>query len=135
MTHRAGSRSTFGAIMAIAAGVALAGCIGQVSAHPIGPSAPDAAPIDGAAPAERPGLRVATVTEDRNLDGVDRAAYLVAAEPIATTEAPPFVCQIMDMGAGGADIATTDGAPSNEAGTPRGTNFAARREAFLAAAP
>jgi hypothetical protein len=128
MTRRARSRSTFGAIMAITAGVALAGCIGQVSAHPIGHAAPEAAPIDGAAPAERPGLRVATVSDDRNLDGVDRAAYLLVAVPPTTTEAPPFVCEIMDMGAGG-------GAASNEAGTQRGTNLAARKEALVAAGP
>ena len=88
MTRRAGSGRAFGLIVAMAAGVALAGCIGQVNAHPV----------------DRP----APVAEDRDLDGVGHGAYLVvAAVPTATPEPPPFVCEIMDMDAG-----ATDGTPA-----------------------
>jgi len=127
MTRRARSARIVGAIMAIAAGVALAGCIGQVSAHPIGHAAQDPAPTLATAPAGRPSLRVATASDDRALDGVEYAAYLVTDVLAASSEAAPFVCPIMDRGAGGD--------ASNETGAPRGTEFDARREAFLAAAP
>jgi hypothetical protein len=109
MTRRAGSGRVLGALMAIAAGVAFAGCIGQVSAHRIGRPVPDAGPSAGAAPDEHPIVRVAPVTNDRDLDGVERAAYVVAAVPAATTEAPPFVCEIMDMDTGSGEETTADG--------------------------
>jgi hypothetical protein len=92
MTRRARSGRVLRAIAVFAAGVALAGCIGQVSAHPIGHPAQDAGPV----------------TDDRHLDGVGHAAYLtVVAVPAATEEAPPFVCEIMDM-----DVGATDGTPA-----------------------
>jgi hypothetical protein len=111
MTRRAASGRAFGAIAMIAAGAAVAGCIGQASAHSIGRPVPDGGPVVGAAPDEHPIVRVAPVTghRDRDLDGVDRAVSLVTAVPAATPEAPPFVCEIMDMDAGSVDAATADG--------------------------
>ena len=52
-------------------------------------------------------LRIGPIRDDRDLDGFGHAAYLsVVAVPAATEEAPPFVCEIMDMDAG-----VTDGTP------------------------
>jgi hypothetical protein len=108
MTRRARSGGALRAIAVFAAGVALAGCIGQVSAHPIGHPALDAGPVAGAAGDHHPVIRVEPVTDDRDLDGVAHAAYLtVVAVPAATEEAPPFVCEIMDM-----DVGATDGTPA-----------------------
>jgi hypothetical protein len=107
MTGRAGSGRALGAIVAITAAVALAGCIGQVSAHPIGRPAQAAGPVVGAAGHEHVLVSAGPPRDDRDLDGVAHAAYLtVVAVPAATEEAPPFVCEIMDM-----DSGTTDSTP------------------------
>ena len=110
MTRRARSDralATILAIEAIAIGFALAGCIGQVSAHPIGHPAQGAGPVAGAVGHEHALVSTAPVRDDRDLDGVAHAAYLtVGAVPAAAEAAPPFVCEIMDM-----DMGTTDGTP------------------------
>ena len=90
-----------------AAGVALAGCIGQVSAHPIGHPAQDAGPAVGGAGDDHPVVRGAPLADDRHLDGVGHAAYLTVVAVPAASEAPPFVCEIMDM-----DVGATDGTPA-----------------------
>jgi hypothetical protein len=96
MARRALSDRALATILAseaIAIGFALAGCIGQVSAHPIGHEHV----LSSAGPTR----------DDRDLDGVARAAYLtVVAVPAAAEAAPPFVCEIMDM-----DARVTDGTP------------------------
>jgi hypothetical protein len=107
MTRRARSGRALRAIAGFAAGVALAGCIGQVSAHPIGHPALDAGPVAGAAGDHHPVIRVEPVTDDRDLDGVAHAAYLTVVAVPAASEAPPFVCEIMDM-----DVGATDDTPA-----------------------
>jgi hypothetical protein len=85
----------------------LAGCIGQVSAHPIGHPAGDPGPVAGAAGDHHAVIRVAPVRDDRDLDGVAHAAYLgVVTVPAATADAPAFVCELMDT-----DMGATDGTP------------------------
>jgi hypothetical protein len=110
MTGRARSERALPKILAIEAvaiGIALAACIGQVSAHSIGHPAQDAGSVAGAAGHEHVLVRTGPIRDDRDLDGVGHAAYLgVVAVPAATEEAPPFVCEIMDM-----DMGATDGAP------------------------
>ena len=100
--------ATIVAIEAIAIGFALAVCIGQVSAHPIVHPVQDAGPVAGAADHQHVLVSTRPTRDDRDLDGVGHAAYLiVVAVPAATEEAPPFVCEIMDM-----DVGATDGTPA-----------------------
>jgi hypothetical protein len=113
MTRRLPSDRALAAIVAIEAiaiSIALAGCIGQVSAHPIGPPAQEAGPVAGAAGRAQVPVSTGPLRDDRDLDGVGRAAYLVVvAVRAATDQAPSFVCEIMDMDAG-----TTDARPAAE---------------------